>query len=39
MLKMYSNSVGKRLFPNVDIGNLDDYDGLLIAEYCRRIYG
>uniref|UniRef100_A0A6M3XTZ0 Uncharacterized protein n=1 Tax=viral metagenome TaxID=1070528 RepID=A0A6M3XTZ0_9ZZZZ len=39
MLKLYSNSVGKRLFPDVDIGNLDDYDGLLIAEYCRRLYG
>lgn len=36
-LKPASLSVGKRLFPNVDIGKHSDMDGMLIAEFCRRL--
>jgi len=37
-LKKASIEVGKRLFPEVEPIH-DDFDGLLIAEYCRRYYG
>lgn len=35
-LKIASKTVGKRLFPNVDLKHTD-YDGLLIAEYAKRM--
>ena len=36
-LKEASLDVGKRLFPDIDFTGFRDADGLLIAEYCRRI--
>jgi len=38
-LKHASRDVGIRLFPTVDWKKWHDADGLLIAEYCRRIRG
>ena len=38
-LKEASLQVGKRLFPNINFKGFDDADGLLIAEYIRRING
>lgn len=35
-LKPASLSVGKRLFPNAQVGKHTDMDGMLIAEWCRR---
>ena len=36
-LKTASLDVAQRLFPKVDFKGFKDADGLLIAEYCRRI--
>jgi hypothetical protein len=36
-LKEASLQIGKRLFPQIDFKKFDDADGLLIAEYCRRM--
>lgn len=36
-LKDASHEVGRRLFPHVNWSKWRDADGLLIAEYCRRI--
>jgi len=36
-LKIASLDVAKRLFPKVEFKGFKDADGLLIAEYCRRI--
>ena len=36
-LKEASLNVGKRLFPNITWDEFSDGDGILIAEYCRRI--
>lgn len=35
-LKFASLNVAERLFPNVDLSDFDDADGLLISEFCRR---
>jgi hypothetical protein len=37
-LKKASLGVGKRLFPDIDWDDYKDADGLLIAEYCRRMF-
>jgi len=37
-LKEASMQVGKRLFPEIDLKKFKDADGLLIAEYQRRIH-
>lgn len=37
-LKFASLEVGKRLFPRLDFSQFKDADGLLIAEYCRRMH-
>jgi len=36
-LKEASLSIGKRLFPSIDFKGFKDADGLLIAEYLKRI--
>ena len=36
-LKIASLDVAKRLFPKLDFKGFKDGDGILIAEYCRRI--
>jgi len=35
--KLASNTVGKRLFPTANIHNHEDFDGILIAEYMKRV--
>lgn len=36
-LKKMSLAIGKRLFPNIDFKGFEDADGILIAEYCRKV--
>lgn len=37
--KTMSRRYGKLYYPKIDIGNMDDYDGILIAHFARLKYG